>query len=142
MGYSLYFRRSHAVFHNDRKAAPGRSVLLFLREKEILLPCFFSRALLTNRHNVCYTIYIVYSYIHIASMGRSTRSHCAQREAGRCKAFAVFVEVVPEPLFRNGVSTPRIYRKTRGNHPVRKKSRVLPLSSAPISPYAVLPLDS
>ena len=73
--------------------------MLFLREKMILLTCFFSRALLTNRHNVCYTIYIVYSYIHIASMGRSTRSYCAQREAGRCKAFAVFVEVVPEPLF-------------------------------------------
>ena len=99
MGYGLYFRRSHAVSHHDQKAATGEVRLAFLREKEILLTCFFLRALLTNRHNVCYTIYIVYSYIHIASMGRSTRSHCAQREAGRCKAFAVFVEVVPEPLF-------------------------------------------
>lgn len=99
MGYSLYFRRSHAVSHHDRKGAPERFVLLFLREKMILLTCFFSRALLTNHRSVCYTICIVYSYIHIALMGRSTRSYCAQREAGRCKAFAVFVEVVPEPLF-------------------------------------------
>ena len=77
----------------------------FLCNKGNAVAVRFFAYLLTKPQRLCYTIFIF--IFPIASMGWSTRGSRVQRAVGWCEIAAAFVEVIPEPLFRNSFSAVR-----------------------------------